>query len=261
MLDANRSSVEDRMKLLIAVAVAAGALGAASAAAAELKILSAGAVEPGLKHAAEAFKRANGTEVKIQFNTAPQIAKKLADGETADLVIAPPGVLDEQAKAGKVAPEGRLVLGRVGAGVFVRANAAAPNIATDDALKQALLAADSVVYNTASSGQYIAKMIEKLGIAEQVKPKTTRYPDGASVISHVAKGKGNEIGFGAIPEIKQGEPEGVKLVGPLPADLQNYTTYAAAELTGAASRDAAKAFLAYLATPESKQAFKNAGIE
>jgi molybdate transport system substrate-binding protein len=261
MLDANRSSVEDRMKLLIAVAIAAGALGAASAAAAELKVLSAGAVEPGLKHAAEAFKRANGTEVKIQFNTAPQIAKKLADGETADLVIAPPGVLDEQAKAGKVAPEGRLVLGRVGAGVFVRANAAAPNIATDDALKQALLAADSVVYNTASSGQYIAKMIEKLGVAEQVKPKTTRYPDGASVISHVAKGKGNEIGFGAIPEIKQGEPEGVKLVGPLPADLQNYTTYAAAELTGAASRDAAKAFLAYLATPESKQAFKNAGIE
>ena len=249
------------MKLLIAVAIAAGALGAASANAAELKILSAGAVEPGLKHAAEAFKRANGTEVKIQFNTAPQIAKKLADGETADLVIAPPGVLDEQAKAGKVSPEGRLVLGRVGAGVFVRANAAAPNIATDDALKQALLAADSVVYNTASSGQYIAKMIEKLGVAEQVKPKTTRYPDGASVISHVAKGKGNEIGFGAIPEIKQGEPEGVKLVGPLPADLQNYTTYAAAELTGAASRDAAKAFLAYLATPESKQAFKNAGIE
>jgi len=249
------------MKLLIAAAVAAGALGAASANAAELKILSAGAVEPGLKHAAEAFKRANGTEVKIQFSTAPQIAKKLADGETADLVIAPPGVLDEQAKAGKVAPEGRLVLGRVGAGVFVRANAAAPNIATDDALKQALLAADSVVYNTASSGQYIAKMIEKLGVAEQVKPKTTRYPDGASVISHVAKGKGNEIGFGAIPEIKHGEPEGVKLVGPLPADLQNYTTYAAAELTGAASRDAAKAFLAYLATPESKQAFKNAGIE
>ncbi len=249
------------MRGFIAAALVATAIVSAGAAAAELKVLSAGAVAPGLKQAAEGFRRASGTEVKIQFNTAPQIEKKLADGETADVLIAPPGLIDTQAKAGKVSPEGRLVLGRVGAGVFVRAGAAAPDIGTTEALKRALLAADSIVYNTASSGQYIAKMVENLGIAEQVKGKTTRYADADAVVEHVAKGKGNEIGFSPVPEIKQSESKGVMLVGPLPADVQNYTTYGAAELSAAASKDAAKSFLAYLATPEAKQAFKNAGIE
>lgn len=249
------------MKIFIAAAVLAAAFGGASAAAAELKVLSGGAIEPGLVRVVEAFRRASGTDVKIQFNTAPQLAQKLTGGEAADVVIAPPRILDTQAEAGKVAAEGHVVVGRVGAGVFVRTGAPAPDIATAAALKEALLAADSIVYNTASSGQYIAKMIEKLGIADQVKPKTTRYADGAAVVEHVAKGKDKEIGFAPIPEIKLGEPKGVTLVGPLPADLQNYTTYAAAEHTGASSKDAAKAFLAYLATPEAKQTFKDAGIE
>jgi molybdate transport system substrate-binding protein len=143
----------------------------------------------------------------------------------------------------------------------VRADASPPNIATTEALKQALLGADSIVYNTASSGQYIAKMIEKLGIADQVKAKTTLYADAAAVVAHVAKGKGNEIGFSPVPEIKMSEPKGVKLVGPLPADIQNYTTYGAAELASATSKDAAKAFLAYLATPEAKQTLASAGIQ
>ncbi len=243
------------------IAAAIGAAFSASAVAAEIKVLSAGAVEAGLMHAAEAFKKASGTEVKIQYNTAPQIAKKLADGETADVLVAPPGLLDEQVKANKVAADGRVMLGRVGAGVMVRAGATAPNIATTEALKQALLGADSIVYNTASSGQYIAKMIGNLGIADQVKAKTTLYPDAAAVVTHVAKGKGNEIGFSPVPEIKMSEPKGVKLVGPLPADIQNYTSYGASLMTASASQDAAKAFLAYLATPAAKQALKSAGIE
>ena len=243
------------------IAAAIGAAFSASAVAAEIKVLSAGAVEAGLMHAAEAFKKASGTEVKIQYNTAPQIAKKLADGETADVLVAPPGLLDEQVKANRISADGRVMLGRVGAGVFVRADATAPNIATTEALKQALLSADSIVYNTASSGQYIAKMIDKLGIADQVKAKTTLYPDAAAVVTHVAKGKGNEIGFSPVPEIKMSEPKGVKLVGPLPAEIQNYTSYGASLMTASASQDAAKAFLAYLATPAAKQTLKSAGIE
>jgi molybdate transport system substrate-binding protein len=247
------------MKWILAAAIVVAAFGGAGAAAAELKVLSAGAVAPGLKAAAEAFRRASGTEVKIQFNTVPQIAKKLGDGETADILIAPPTLLD--AEAGKVSAEGRIVLGRVGAGLFVRAGAPAPDIATTAALKQALLSADSVVYNKASSGQYIAKMIEQLGIAEKIKAKTTRYDDADAVVDHVANGKDNEIGFSPIPEIKQSEQKGVTLVGPLPADVQNYTTYGAAALTGATAKDAAQAFLAYLATAEAKRTFAGAGIE
>jgi molybdate transport system substrate-binding protein len=248
------------MKSVILAAIVAAAF-SASAVAAEIKVLSAGAVEPGLMRAVAAFKQASGTDVKVQFNTAPQLAKKLADGESADVLVAPPAVLDAQAKENKVSAEGRILLGRVGAGVVMRANAAAPDIATTEALKQAVLAADSVVYNTASTGLYIEKVLDKLGIAEQVKAKATRYPNGEGVMEHIIKGKGNEIGFGAITEIKLFEQKGAKLVGPLPADIQNYTTYGAAQLSNAASKDGAKAFLAFLATPEAKQIFASAGIE
>jgi molybdate transport system substrate-binding protein len=236
------------------------ALWSAAAGAAEIRILSAGAIQPGLERAVAGFRKASGHEVKIQFNTAPEIAKRLAEGYAADILIAPPAVLDEQAKNGKVFGEGRVPVGRVGAGVTVRASASAPNIATTDALKAAVLGADTLVYNNASTGIYLDRLWGRLGIADQLKPKTTRYANGEAVMEHVIKGKGNEIGFGAITEIKLFESHGLKLVGPLPADVQNYTSYAAAPLTGAAAAEAT-AFLTYLATPEAKQAFVSAGIE
>ena len=231
------------------------------AVAADVKVLSAGAIEPGLLRAAEQFERASGNEIKVQFNTAPQLTKRMAEGEVADILIAPPAVLDEQAKNSRIATQGRFMLGRVGAGVVVRASAPNPDIATVEALKQALLSADSIVYNTASSGLYLEKLFERIGIAEQIKAKTTRYPNGEDVMGHIIKGKGNELGFGAITEIKLFEPKGLKLVGPLPPNVQNYTGYGAALMSNAPSADAAKAFLAYLATPEAKQIFAAAGIE
>jgi molybdate transport system substrate-binding protein len=180
-------------------------------------VLSAGAVEPGLLRAAEQFKRASGNEIKVQFNTAPQLARRMAAGEVADILIAPPTVLDEQARNGRISTQGRLTLGRVGAGVVVRASAPNPDIATTEALKRAMLNADSIVYNTASTGLYLEKLFERIGIAEQIKAKTTHYPNGEDVMNHVIKGGGNELGFGAITEIKLFEPKSLKLVGPLPA--------------------------------------------
>jgi len=143
----------------------------------------------------------------------------------------------------------------------VRNGAAAPKVGSPDALKQALLGADSVVYNSASSGLYLDKLFAEMGVLEQIKPKTTRYPDGASVMEHVIKGKGNEIGFGAITEIKLYTSKGLQFVGPLPAEVQNYTTYDAALMTAAPAADAAKAVLRELATPAGKAAFTGAGVE
>jgi molybdate transport system substrate-binding protein len=248
------------MKLLV-IAACLGAAFFAAAAAAEIKVLSAGAVEPGLARAAQAYKRATGNTVSIQFNTAPALVKKLAEGAVADLLVAPPGVLDAQTKDGKVVADGRTVLGRVGAGILVRAGAPLPDVASVEALKRALLAADMVVYNTASSGLYIEKMLDRIGIGAQLKAKTKRYANGEAVMMHIINGKGNEIGFGAITEIKLFEPKGAKLVGPLPADVQNVTTYGAALFANGPDKDAAKAFLAYLATPEAKKIFADAGIE
>ncbi len=229
--------------------------------AAEIKVLSAGAVEPGLHAFAQQVRRDLGHDLNIQFNTAPQIAKRLAAGEVYDILISPPAVIEQAAKDGKVAAETRVPVGRVGAGIIVRSGAPLPNVATVDALKQALLGADSVVYNTASTGIYLDKLFDRLGILEQLKLKTTRHANGAAVMEHVIKGKGNEIGFGAITEIRLYEPKGLKLVGPLPADVQNYTSYDAALMTGAPSAEAAKAVLRLLAMPAAKTAFVSAGIE
>jgi len=249
------------MSRFMLAAVAAVLLSSAPALAAEIKALSAGAIEPGLLRAIEAFKRASGDTVKVEFNTAPQLASRLAKGEVADVLIAPPAALDQHVRDGKVMAEGRVTVGRVGAGVVTRAGLPSPDISTTAAFKQTVLDAESIVYNTASTGLYLEKPFERLGIAEQIKAKTMRYPNGERVMEHVIHGKGNEIGFGAITEIKLFEPKGLKLVGPLPAEVQNYTTYAAALMTGAPSPQAAKAFVTFLGSAEAKQAFAAGGVE
>src|SRR5258706_13644918 len=126
---------------------------AGAAMAAEIRVLSAGAVEPGLRAAAAAFKKQSGHDVNIAFNTAPEIRKRIGAGDAFDVVIAPPAALDEFAGAGKVATE-RANLGRVGMGAAMRPGATVPDISSGGALKRSVLAADSSVLNRAASGIY-----------------------------------------------------------------------------------------------------------
>lgn len=234
---------------------------AAAAAATEIRVLSAGAVEPGLRAFAEVVRTQTGDELAIQFNTAPRIAQRLAAGESFDVLLAPPAAIAQAAKDGKVDAGTRTPVGRVGVGVVVRGDAPAPAIDSVDALKATLLAADSIVYNQASTGLYLDKLFGDLGIADALKAKTTRYPDGAAVMEHVLRGKGREVGFGAITEIRMYEAKGLRLAGPLPAPVQNYTSYEAALMQGAANPLAAKAALAIMATPAGRQAFLAGGVE
>jgi molybdate transport system substrate-binding protein len=178
-----------------------------------------------------------------------------------DILIAPRATIEQAIKEGKVVSDSRMLLGRVGVGVVVSSGVASPNIATVDELLQALLAAESVVYNTASTGIYVDKLVENVGIADLLKSKTTRYANGADVMEHVIKGKRNEIGFGAITEIRLYESKGVRLVGPLPTEVQNYTIYEAALMAGTTSADAARAVFRYLATPAAKVVFATGGVE
>ena len=231
---------------------------AGAAVAAEIKVLSAGAVEPGLRAAALAYAKQSGNEVKITFNTAPEIRKRVGAGETFDVVIAPPAALDEF--GGKVSPD-RVALGRVGLGVAVRPGADVPDISSTEALKRSVLAADSIVFNRASTGIYLENLLKKLGIYDQILSKTTRYPDAGAVMEHLLKGKGKEIGFGPITEILLQRDKGLKLVGPLPADVQNYTSYSAAPMTASANAEGARAFVRYLGGPESKALFAAAGVD
>ena len=242
--------------------VAAGllCLFASATMAAEIRLLSAGAVEPGLRAAAGAYTKQSGNEVKITFNTAPEIRKRMEAGEKFDVVIAPPAALDEFAAAGKVAAD-RAALGRVGLGVAVRPGAELPDISSTERLRASVLAADSIVFNRASTGIYLENLFKKMGLYEQILPKTTRYPDAGAVMEHVLKGKGKEIGFGPVTEILLHREKGLKLVGPLPADIQNYTAYAAAPMSAAADAGLAREFVRYLGGAESKALFGAAGVD
>jgi molybdate transport system substrate-binding protein len=225
---------------------------------AHITILSAGAVQPGLSKVIDAFRRETGVDVKVTFATVPAIRKRLSSADTADLVIAPPDLLDEVAAMGTSQCEERRTIGRIGVAVAVRDGASVPKIATVDEFKQSLLDAESVVYNQASTGIYLEGLFDRLGISMQVKDKTTRYLDFAAVREHVSKGKQHEIGFGATTVIIESASKGLKFVGPLPAEIQNYTTYAAIVMT---EHPAAAALLDYLTSPAATKLFKSAGIE
>jgi len=226
----------------------------------EITVLSGGAIEPGLHGAVAAFEKETGHRVKVTFNTMPQIVKRISDGDKFDVVIVPPQAIDGFAKEQKLGAD-RISVGRVGLGVTVRPGAPTPDIANVDGRKRAVLEADSLVFNQASTGIYFENLLKKLGIYDQVAAKTTRYPDGASVMEHVLKGKGKEIGFGAITEILIYRERGLRLVGPLPADVQNYTTYNAAPMIATANHDLAQTFIRYLGSPAGKKHFVAAGIE
>jgi molybdate transport system substrate-binding protein len=226
--------------------------------AAEIRVLSAGAIEPGLQAAAAAFRRQTGHGVNITFNTAPQIRKRVGGGDAFDAVIAPPAALDEF--AGKIAAN-RVNVGRVGMGVAVRPGAPAPDISSAEALKRSVLQAESIVFNRASTGIYFENLLRKMGIYDQVEAKTTRYADGASVMEHVLKGKGREIGFAPITEILLHREKGMKLVGPLPTEVQNHTSYSAVVMTAAANAELAGSFVRYLGSPEGRALFAAAGVE
>lgn len=229
--------------------------------AAEIKVLSAGAVEPGLHKAVEQFRQSTGHVVTIQFNTAPQITQRMQDGYVADIVIAPLAGLKQLASAGRIAADGHVTVGKVGIGIVVRKDAPNPAVSTTDEIKTALHGADSVVYNTASTGLYLERLFEQLGLAEPIKGKATRPPSGEAVMQTVVGGSGSQIGFGAITEIKLFETKGVKFLGPLPADIQNYTTYGAALTTNGPEPTAAKAFIMFLTTAEARHLFAAAGVE
>ena len=231
--------------------------------AADVVLLSAGAVEPGLKPVLAAFERESGHRVTLSFATAPQIRERVANGAVQpDVVIAPSAVLDELATAAKVDTTARVSIGRVGIGVAVRPGGTLPDLTSADTLKRALLEADAVVYNRASTGLYVEALVKRWGIADALQPKTVRFADGASVMEHVLQGSGNQIGLGAMTEIVLLRPRGLVLVGPLPSEVQNFTHYEAVPtLHGtAAPNDAARSLLDKLASPAARRVFDDAGI-
>lgn len=231
--------------------------------AADIMVLSAGALEAGLPALAGAYGKAHGHTIRVEIATPPAIRRRLVAGARADVLIVPPGVLEDKAIAPRIEQATGRVIGRAGVGIAVHVDAPAPTIDSADAVKAALLAADSVVYNTASTGTYFVKLIERLGIAEPVKAKATIYASGQEVMAHVAKGAQGrgELGIGPITEINLYVGKGVRLVGPLPPEIQNHTSYVAAVMSGGVAPTVAADFIAFLSSPSSRAAFAATGLD
>jgi len=226
-----------------------------------VRVLSPSAVHSSLETIVETYRGGGGEEVTLTFETAPALAARLAGGEAADVVIAPPKVMDELVAAGWTQPEGRFTLGRAGVGVAVREGAPLPDISSSEALTRSLLAADAIIHTRASSGIYIAQLLERLGVAGKMAGKIMSFHDAQGAFTRLASGTGREIGFSGLPEIRRWSDRGLKLVGPLPAAIQNYTAYIAALSAAPPNPDGARAFFTYLTSPAAKSILTAHGVD
>jgi molybdate transport system substrate-binding protein len=250
-----------RQTLLILAGALGAALSSAGAQALELKVLTAGAFRSTVVALGPEYEKASGNKLVIDNDTVGALAKRIAAGESFDVVVMTPETIDDLAAKGKVMRGSRTNLARVGVGVMVKAGAPKPDISTVDAFKKAVLAAKSVSFidpaSGGSSGIYVAKLLERLGIADQVKPKE-KLKQGGYVADYIESGEA-ELGIHQISEIVP--HKGVTLVGPLPAEIQNFTVYAAGIGADSKHADAAKAVIAAFSGPSAQALFKSKGME
>jgi molybdate transport system substrate-binding protein len=234
---------------------------AGSAAAAEVRVLSAGAMKAMVTELSEGFQKETGHMVVITADTGGGLRKRVEGGEKADVLVAPDAVMDALAKSNHVVADSRRDLARTAVGVAVREGAPKPDISTVDAFKRAVLEARSIVYldpaTGATSGIHVANVLKQLGLADSIKDKVVLWKGGYAAEA-VASGKA-DLCLHQISEILP--VKGVTLVGPMPAEINKVTVYTSSLLTGAPTPDAGRALLAYLARPEFRPKFAAAGLD
>ncbi|MGH6683588.1 MAG: molybdate ABC transporter substrate-binding protein [Pseudolabrys sp.] len=232
-----------------------------SASAAEIKVLTAGAFKQVVMALVPNFERQTGDKVTIDNGTTGQLKKRIDDGEAFDIVVITPAVVDEMIANGKVATGSHVNLASVGIGVVVKEGAPKPDISTVDKFKDALLKAKTVAYidpaSGGSSGIYVDKLLVKLGIADQIRPKA-RLKKGGYVADLIVSGEA-DLGIHQISEIVP--VKGVTLVGPLPKEIQNTTTYAAGLSASTKEKDAARELIEYLSGADAASVLKSKGMD
>ena len=244
------------MKQLLAAAAIAIA---APLSAAGLSTLATAALQGPLEHVVKAFEQQSGHQVTIQFDTSPNIARRLAAGEVADVLIASAAGVDQAIKEGKALADTRVSVGKIGVGVAIPRAGRRPDLSSADGLKASIVQADAVIISQGASGAYLEKLFGDMGIADRIKTKLVRLPTGAAVMERLGAARTNELGFTMISEIKFGESHGGVLVGPLPAAIQTMTTYDAVVMSSAGSPDAARAFVRAVAAPPARRLLADAG--
>jgi molybdate transport system substrate-binding protein len=230
----------------------------------DIKVISGGAFKQVLNALAAQYEKTSGSKLDLTYRTVGQHLQLIESGEESfDVAVLTPEAIDRLIKDGKVVAGSRADLARTGVGVVVRAGAPLPDISSVDAFKRTLMAAKSVAYIDpaagGSSGIYVGKLLERLGIAKDVNAKA-KLIHGGAVADHIANGEA-EIGIHQISEILA--VKGAVLVGPLPADIQNFTVYSAGVGTAAkdGAQDAASALVKFLAGSHAGPIIKAKGME
>jgi molybdate transport system substrate-binding protein len=253
----NRTAMAAASACSLLLAVATSETGARAA---EVKVMSTVALTPALDELVPKY-QAGGNHLSIVYGTIASLKKKIDAGETADLMILSRPVLDDLQARGKVANGSIADVGTSYVAVGVRAGAPSPDISTPDKLKAALLATKSISYadpaKGGASGVHMAKVIDRLGITDQMKPKTILVP-GAQAGELVARGEA-EMGVAQASEIAA--VPGTKVVGPLPGDFNSKITFSAG--IGSSSNDpaAAKSLIELLTGPSGKAVLRSKGMD
>ncbi len=228
---------------------------------AELKVFSGGPFEAAFHELAKDFEQISGHRLNIEYGTAPQLQKKLTDNAPGDLMLTATKLMSQPENQLKLVEGTMALLGKGGVGIMLRQDAAEPLMNSPQSFKESILKADKLIYNKASTGLYIDQLFQKLGMVDQLEKKTERFVNGDDSIQRVIRGSGNEIGFGAIAEIKLNLSKGVKYAGPLPDAYQNYTEYSGAVMKTSSHPKETQQLIDYLKSPKVKEVFKRTGID
>lgn len=225
-----------------------------------VKVLSTGAFKQVVLAMAPAYESRTGHTLQIVTDTAGGVARRVADGESFDVVVLPPAAMQPFAQSGKVLPDSVRPLAKVGIGVAVKAGAPKPAIGTVEEFKHALIDVRRVAYidpaSGGSSGIYLDGLYQRLGIADVVRAKAVLVPGGLAA-ERLASGEADL----ALQQVSEILPvAGVDLVGLLPPAIQNYTTYAGAVGTASPRQPAAAEFLKSLTSAEGLQMLRSKGM-
>jgi len=232
------------------------------ASAAEVKLLQSTAIRRAVDELIPRFEASSGHRVLAEFGTAGAIMTRVQRGEAVDVAIVTGPQSEELQKQSRFMSGSTVELAKVGIGVFVRKGAVKPDISSVEAFKRSLLAAKSIAYpdpaTGAAVGIYFVSLLERLGVAAELKPKSRSITAVAAMYDAVAKGD-VEIGLGQRSEILA-EPR-VELVDLLPAEIQSFTLFAAGIVAGSEQQDAGKALIRFISSPAAQLMMKAKGFE
>jgi molybdate transport system substrate-binding protein len=251
-----------RIAANLAAAAAAGcigmAAGAPAAGAAEIVLTSSTAMREVVEELAAMSERASGNKVTMTFQSGVETSAKIESGAVADLVVTTPEAIDELTRDGKLAAGSRVNFVQSGVGVAVRAGAPKPDISTPAAFKQAMLAAKTIGISKGPSGVYLMSIMQRLGIAAEVKAKGVTPELGQRVGNLIARGEA-EIGVQQITELLP--IAGIDFIGPLPNELQTKIGYATARPMTAKQPEAAAALVKFMSSAQAQPVMKKMGLE